>query len=58
MPVTLPVADRIQALRNNVEEASNKVNSWSPAKRESADVTIQTRSLASYYESVICSNPK
>ncbi|AEU38574.1 hypothetical protein AciX8_4299 [Granulicella mallensis MP5ACTX8] len=58
MSVAMPVVDRIQALRESMEEAATTVQNWSPAKRESADITIQTRSLASYYESKICTDPK
>jgi hypothetical protein len=53
MSVAIPVADRIRALRESMEEAAKTVRNWSETKRESADVTIQTRSLASLYESQI-----
>lgn len=51
--VTMPVGDRIQALRKSMDEAAKTVDNWSAAKRESADVAMQTRSLASLYESQI-----
>jgi len=51
MGTATPVVDRIRALQESMEQAAKIVNDWSPAKRESADVTIQTRGLASYYES-------
>jgi hypothetical protein len=53
-----PVSDRIQALRKGMDEAAKKVESWSAAKRESADVTIQTRNLAALYESQISQKTK
>lgn len=58
MSVAIPIADRIQALRQSVEQAASKVESWPQSKRDSADITLQTRSLASYYESVICATQK
>jgi len=58
MSVTMPVGDRIQALRKSMDEAAKTVDNWSAAKRESADVTIQTRNLASLYESQILQKPK
>lgn len=54
----MPVGDRIQALRKSMDEAAKTVDNWSAAKRESADVTIQTRNLASLYESQISQKPK
>jgi len=51
MVVAVPVEDRVRALQESMDEATKRVNDWSESKRESADVTIQTRSLASYYES-------
>jgi hypothetical protein len=60
MPMQHPraVADRIRALKESMEEAAKTVQSWSATKRESADITIQTRSLASFYESTIGSDKK
>ncbi len=46
MSVTMPVGDRIQALRKSMDEAAKTVDNWSAAKRESADVTIQNANLA------------
>jgi hypothetical protein len=53
MTVAVPIADRIQSLRKSIDEATKTVESWPASKRESADVTIQIRSLASLYESQI-----
>jgi hypothetical protein len=53
MSVATPVVDRIRALKESMEEAAKIVENWSETKRQSADVTIQTRSLASFYESPI-----
>lgn len=53
MSVAMPVADRIKAMKEGLEDAARTVQTWSDSKRQSADVTIQTRSLASFYESPI-----
>lgn len=58
MSIATPIADRIDALRKGMEEAAKTFESWSASKRESADVAIQTRSLAALYESQIPQKPK
>jgi hypothetical protein len=58
MSVAMPVADRIRALQASMEEATKIVEGWSATKREGADVTIQTHSLASLYESTTQSDKK
>lgn len=58
MSVATSIADRIQALQKSMEEATSTMNGWSSTKREDADITIQTRSLASLYESRIDLKPR
>ena len=42
----------VEALKRSLKEASKQVQTWTPAKCESADVTVDSKRLASYYESV------
>ena len=42
----------VEALKRSLNEASKQVQNWPPAKCESADATVDSKRLASYYESV------
>lgn len=54
MSVAIPLADRIKALKESMEEADKAVEQWSESKKKCADATMQPRRLASYYESELC----
>jgi hypothetical protein len=42
-----------QALKKNLDEATRAVKNWTDSKREGAEATVYTKSLASYYESAL-----
>lgn len=44
--------EEIEALKSSLAQASKKVESWSAAKHESAEATVGSMRLASYYEPI------
>ena len=43
--------ERVEELRRSIGEARKKVQSWPEAKTQSANATVDSKGLASYYES-------
>ena len=53
MSVKAQKVERVEGLRRSLSEASAKVRSWAPSKHASAHATVDSKRLASYYESVV-----
>jgi hypothetical protein len=58
MSVQAKKTQRVEALRKSLKEASTQVQNWPRSKSESAEVTVDSKRLASYYESVLPTRKK